>query len=330
MTMKRSARVISGVILAIVTGAILFTYIDYRHDLAGARERISSGSQVADTPCGKIEYAVTGAGAPVLVLHGAGGGFDQGLAIGSGLAERGFKVIAVSRFGYLRTPLPGDASAAAQGDAYACLLDALKLPKAAIMAASAGSHSAVQFCLRHAARCSALVLLVPAIFDSRAGPMAQPPALLQHGIGWLITSDFVIWAALKLARSGALEFLFGTPAVEFRSAPPEEQERVLRIAQSIFPVSERRDGLRNDFAVITASPSYELERLAAPTLIIAAEDDRFRIYEGARAIAERIPGARFVGFPSGGHLLVGRHKAAVAEMAGFLKPRPDRKRSRSR
>ena len=31
----------------------------------------------------------------------------------------------MSRFGYLRTPLPADASAAAQADAHACLLDSL-------------------------------------------------------------------------------------------------------------------------------------------------------------------------------------------------------------
>ena len=34
---------------------------------------------------------------------------------------------APSRFGYLRTPLPSDASPAAQADAHSCLLDALGL-----------------------------------------------------------------------------------------------------------------------------------------------------------------------------------------------------------
>ena len=53
------------------------------------------------------------------------GGFDQGLELGDGLVRAGFRLIAPSRFGYLRTPLPADASAEAQADAHASLLDAL-------------------------------------------------------------------------------------------------------------------------------------------------------------------------------------------------------------
>ena len=87
--------------------------------------RVASGSLMADTRCGPIEYASVGEGLPVLLVHGAGGGFDQGLDLGGPLSPHGFRVIAMSRFGYLRTPLPADASAAAQADAHAALLDAL-------------------------------------------------------------------------------------------------------------------------------------------------------------------------------------------------------------
>jgi len=46
--------------------------------------------------------------------------------------------------GYLRTPMPADASAAAQADAHACLLDALGIRRAAVMGGSAGAPSALQ------------------------------------------------------------------------------------------------------------------------------------------------------------------------------------------
>lgn len=75
----------------------------------------------------------------MLVVHGAGGGFDQGLALGQGLAERGWRVIAASRFGYLGTPLPRDASASAQADAHACLLDALGIERAAVLGAASSA-----------------------------------------------------------------------------------------------------------------------------------------------------------------------------------------------
>src|SRR5262249_61340482 len=91
---------------------------------------------------------------------------------GRPLIARVFRIIAPPRFGYLRTPVPADASNMAQVDAHACLLDALKLDRVAVLGASAGAPSAMQFCLRHVERCSALVLYVPLVY---APPGAERP-----------------------------------------------------------------------------------------------------------------------------------------------------------
>ena len=63
--------------------------------------------------------------------HGAACGHDQGMAFAGALVERGIRVISMSRFGQLRTPMPADMSAAAQAAAHLCLLDALGIPRAA-------------------------------------------------------------------------------------------------------------------------------------------------------------------------------------------------------
>jgi len=97
-----------------------------------------------------------------------------------------------------------------------------------------------------------------------------------------------------------------------------EQARAAQILDHILPVSPRRLGLVNDAAVTTALPRYELERIRAPTLVISLADDRFGTYDGARYTAEHVPGARFVGYPSGGHVWVGRHKEILAEITAFL------------
>ncbi|HKF19867.1 MAG TPA: hypothetical protein VKF14_22150 [Candidatus Dormibacteraeota bacterium] len=96
-----------------------------------ARLRLASQRQVAETPCGPIEYATVGAGVPVLEVHGIFGGFDQGLLVARPLLGDGFRIVAPSRFGYLRTPLPAGASPASQADAYVCLLDHLGIARAA-------------------------------------------------------------------------------------------------------------------------------------------------------------------------------------------------------
>src|SRR5512142_979151 len=107
----------TGVIVFLaILGAVVCAAIAavYRRDIRRERERVAGGGRMIQTACGPIEYAVVGDGPAVLVVHGAGGGFDQGLDLGEALVARGFRVIAMSRFGYLRTPLPADASAVAQ------------------------------------------------------------------------------------------------------------------------------------------------------------------------------------------------------------------------
>src|SRR5574341_741576 len=110
MATVRLARVAFIVVSLLIAGLIGLVYRNYRRDIHRARARVSTGSQIVQTPCGPIEYAIAGEGPTVLVVHGAGGGFDQGLGFAQMLVDSGFRVIAMSRFGYLRTPLPTDAS----------------------------------------------------------------------------------------------------------------------------------------------------------------------------------------------------------------------------
>ena len=257
----------------------------------------------------------------MLFIHGAGGGFDQGLSFGADLAAAGFRVIAMSRFGYLRTPLPADASAAAQADAHACLLDALDVPRAAIIGGSAGAPSALQFALRHPQRTSALVLAVPAAYAPRVdGSSALAvPAGTEALFDTALRSDFLFWAASRLARATVIRAVLGTPPPVVERAGAEERQRVARVIEEILPVSARRLGLMNDAAITSRLERYELEKIAAPTLVFSVVDDLYGTYECARYTAAHIPNARFVGYPSGGHLWVGRQREVFAEIAGFLK-----------
>jgi pimeloyl-ACP methyl ester carboxylesterase len=293
---------------------------DYRRTIRRAYERISTGSEIAATRRGAIEYAVAGAGPPVLSVHGAGGGFDQGLELAAPLARRGVRVIAVSRFGYLRTPLPSDASAAAQADAYACLLDFLSIERAAIFGASAGAPSSMQFALRYPDRTAALVLLVPAAYAPR--PHGEESVRTPRGTPWLfdtaLRSDFLFWALRELAHDTFIRAILGTPPEVVASAAGSERARIERIMDLILPVRPRRLGLVNDAAVVSTLPHYELEKISAPTLAISAVDDLYGTFDGARYTAEHVPHGRFVGYPSGGHMLVGHNDEASLQIGEFL------------
>jgi 2-hydroxy-6-oxonona-2,4-dienedioate hydrolase len=321
--MGSAARYVGAFALLLAAVASVVIHLSYRRELAAARERVAGGTVVV-TPCGPIEYAVAGQGQPVLVVHGAGGGFDQGLMLAAPLVERGYRVIAMSRFGYLRTPVPIDASAAAQAEAHACLLAALGIPRAGVIGASAGGPSALQLAIRHPERVSKLVLMVPAAFVPR--PQGEAAVRVPPGVAALfdtaLRSDFVFWALLRTAPNLMTRSLLGTPIEVIASASAGEQARVAKLLASILPVTPRRLGLLNDGDVTTHLTRYELERIAAPTLAVSVADDLYGTYDVARYTAEQIPGARFVGYPSGGHVFVGRQDAVTTELSDFLRESP--------
>jgi pimeloyl-ACP methyl ester carboxylesterase len=131
-------------------------------------------------------------------------------------------------------------------------------------------------------------------------------------------SDFLFWAATRLARRTVIGFILATPPEVVEHASASEQQRVQRTLEHILPVSPRRVGLLNDGSITTTLPRYDLERIATSTLLISCKDDLFGTYDVAAYTAARIPRARLLGYPSGGHLWVGHAEEVTAEISGFL------------
>ena len=319
--MKRKA---VGVALATMIAAVLVAALVIRArfeaDLAFAATRAAQGSVIVATRCGPIEVQQAGDGAPLLVIHGSGGGHDQGMAWARPLVRQGVRVIAMSRFGYLRTPRPADASPEAQAEAHICLLDALGIAKAAVMGVSAGGPSAMQTAIRHPDRVSALVLVVPIAYKPGTVTDSAPPvsedkdALLLRLLG----SDFLFWTALHVARDPLIRHVLATPPEQVASASSEERARVNDLAERVLPVSSRAEGLRDDTRLGKRLGPYPLETIRAPTLVISARDDGFGTYASAQYTASRIADAKFIGFDTGGHLLVGHDAEVQSEITKLL------------
>ena len=303
MSRKATLALASLLVLAVVGGVV---GMRFRADLQAARERAARGARLADTRCGPIEYEEAGAGVPLLVLHGAGGGHDQGMAFARPLLRHGVRVIAPSRFGYLGTPLPADASPAAQADANACLLDALGVGRAAVVGISAGGLSAQQTAIRHPDRVSALMLVVPLAYTPQgAARAAQPPSAASRLLDWMVGSDLVYWTMMHVARDLAIARVLGTPPALVARAHADDRARVQAMLEDILPVSARAAGLRNESWQATHLRPDALDRIVAPTLILSARDDGYGTFANAAYLAPRIAGARFIGFEEGGHMLVG-------------------------
>ena len=319
--MKNRLRVsVSAVIFIFILIAALLIWWRFNRDMQRASARAAQGSVLVATRCGPIEYQEAGTGVPLLMVHGSGGGHDQGMAFAGGLAQQGIRVIAMSRFGYLRTPMPADASPAAQADAHVCLLDALGIRQAAVLGGSAGGPSAMQMAIRHPDRTSALVLLVPLAYKPRAladsGPVLPP--LVEKILLNLVGSDFLFWAGLHVARNQLIKVVLATPPEQVAAATPQERARVHAMLDNILPVSTRAAGLRSDSVLGKGIPRYALELIRAPTLIISTRDDGYGTFPNSQYTASQIAGARFAGFNEGGHTWVGHDAEVQAEILKLL------------
>ena len=311
---------IAGVVAVtlVVVGVSIGWHFD--KDMELARSRSAQGSARITTRCGPIEVQQAGAGVPLLVVHGSGGGHDQGMAFAGALAQHGVHVIAMSRFGYLRTPMPTDASAAAQADAHVCLLDALGIRRAAVMGGSAGAPSALQMAIRHPDRVSALILLAPLTYKPPTQVDSAPsmPAWVESAMMQLLGSDFLFWTALHIAREQLTKVVLATPPELLLVASPQERARVNAMLDHILPVSSRAGGLRSDTAVGKHLVPAPLASIHVPALIVSARDDRYGTYASAAYTAGEIAGAKFIGFEQGGHTWVGHDDEVMSAIIQML------------
>jgi pimeloyl-ACP methyl ester carboxylesterase len=307
---------LTRVLAAAASAAGLVAYTRYRKEIRGIRDRVDRGSTIADTSAGKIEYAQTGEGEPMLSIHGAGGGYDQGLLVASDFGD-GYRIIAPSRFGYLKAPVPDDYSPAAQADAHVALLNSLDIKRAIVVAASAGAPSAIEMALRHPERVTSLVLLVPRTYHPTQS-IGADESVPSRAVLRIIESsaDFLFWLTIRFSRASVVRFLGVPPEME-ASASVEERARVTEVMNSVLPLSSRVRGIELDG--LTTMASWPLEKIAVPTLIVSAKDDLYKTLPGARLTAEHIPGAELRVLESGGHLMVGQTAKVRKLVRDFLK-----------
>ncbi len=314
MELSRKNRAVA--ILAVAALAVLVslpTLLSYQQYISAIRQQTLSGSKLINTPHGLIEYADVGEGYPILVSHGGLMGYDQVESVRQMLGNESFRLIVPSRFGYLRTPLPLDASVVAQADAFADLLDALNVSKVIMMGFSFGGPAALQFALRYPDRISVLVMSMAVSHNTP--PLDFKNQIMQQVI---LRSDLAGWVFSTSLRPQFLTLLGVSSQVQANMTNADKQyvEDMLRVMQ---PMSARQAGMYNDRIVGQAEINLPLENIKAPTLVFHAKDDGLVDFEYGQYTAHHISNAKFVPFESGGHLLVGRLDTMHNEIMKFLR-----------
>jgi pimeloyl-ACP methyl ester carboxylesterase len=299
------------VIVILLIGMFLFLYIQYRNEISIARQRVLEGSLVLSTEFGEIEYAVEGEGPAALLIHGAGGGYDQGMLIGKKALGDGFKFVSVSRFGYLRSPFIQESTVENQAALYAALLDHLGIDQAVILGASAGGPSALQFAHDYPDRSSALVLL-----SSVSMFMGDEIPMSTKIINTVQKSDFSFWLVLRMFRSQFAEMV-GIPRSLYEELSLEDKQYADNMLDFMHPMGPRSPGNIHE-AEIRPLSGKAMGEISVPTIILHAKDDFLVTYEHADFVNKSINNSVLVSFESGGHALIAETGVINTRIRDFL------------
>jgi 2-hydroxy-6-oxonona-2,4-dienedioate hydrolase len=307
-----------AVIFAVLSALLGFAYALFRRERQLLFGDLHRRRRLCLTEHGVVEYAISGQGPPVLIIHGTLGGYDQGLAIARLFDQRRFSFIAVSRAGYLGSGIPTGLTVSQQADSYAALLDKLGLEKAAIIGVSGGSPSALAFAHRHPDRCAALVLVssitrkappLPPIF--RAVPTMQEV---------LLRFDFIWW---PLYRFGLRPMLLssGVSAAEIGVAVADSSKREIlsAIYRPIMTSSQRRPGVLIDNMQMEGLATGETPQVSIPVFVTHSKNDPLAPFADAEWLVQAIPQAKFLPVDDGGHVFFVVHsERVVPEITAFL------------
>jgi 2-hydroxy-6-oxonona-2,4-dienedioate hydrolase len=288
--------------------AVVLVLAVYLRDINRAYERVRGKSTVISSAYGDIEYTEGGTGAHVLVIHGSGGGYDQGELIVQSFLNNRFHWIAPSRFGYLRSTFQDGATFDDQAHAYAALLDHLGVERVAVVAFSHGGPSALLFAALYPERVSSLCLVSTGVVAASTGDQGQAN---QKGsaLTTIFQHDWLYWGMTRLFKKQFMGLMGATDAV-ILELTPGQQELVDRIIEEMNPVSPRSAGVVFDNRATL--PGDRIAAIQAPTLILHATDDTLQPFHNAEFAAATIPGAKLVRFERGGHLLMAVEQGTVS------------------
>ena len=283
--------------LTLTTAISLYLINRYKTWKRQELARIRSESHIIETALGPVEYSTVGEGPAVLMAHGSPGGYDQGMAFSRLVESPGLTFIAVSRPGYLRTPLSVGKTPEEQADIYVALLDALHIEQAAIIGLSGGGPSALQFALRHSDRCSGVVMicaLARRYYEKDVGQSLPP--------------------VIRLVRRFADRMLLFDPALFLMELLAKWHPKTVALGEVFRTIAIhrlRKAGYDNDmeqFATITA---YPLKYITAPTLVLHGTADYTVSFAEAEFVASKVPHAKLITVEGGDHAFYVTHKEQV-------------------
>lgn len=314
---------------------IVWSIITFRRWKRTLLSALRKNSEIAATSLGEVEYVLKGSGPVLLTLHGGPGGYDQSLLDMEMWINGGFSLLAISRPGYLRTPLNTGETFEEQADAIEALLVTLGISEVAILAASAGGPVALHFALRYPNRVWALILVATVsqqyvVRESQKksilGRIFLSESMADIGV-WIYDILTRRWPALSLKEMFKENVSLDSEELDIYVKQvisiPEQVSWYKRFIRTTCPMSPRMVGLNNDLKQLENMSFTNLEDIRCPTLVIHGTADTDVSFANAEFVAASIPNARLFRLEDVGHVVwLGEHVSQMnSELLGFLRER---------
>lgn len=323
-------RILKKLLLSVLLSGIalfLLVFADFHLWRNGLVDNLEAGGQVIATAKGPIEIKDSGpddAALVLLLLHGTTGGYDgsQLLADWMNLGA-GVRTIAVSRPGYLGTPVEVGMTPSEAADALIALMDALSIDKAAVMGWSGGGPMTLELANKHPERISGLILLSTQIMwdeEHAYFEKTNPYEAFDPGIAPTTASFFgPEFRNYRNARWYALA-PWSYPDATFPDgvlSPEVNRARYDQVIETTYPGFSRMTGLYNDAwnaSHLEEAPELDLR---VPTLVIHSPLDSRVGFSHAEYIAEKVPDAELFVVPNESHYST-LNEAAISRIRSFL------------
>ena len=294
-----------GIFLIIVVSLIALFVSYYRFFKFSLVNDLNGHSKIAETKLGPIEYKIIGDKGPILMsIHGSPGGHDQNI-----ISSDAFRILLLSRPGYLRTPLGVGKTPAEQATAYSELLDVLGIQKVVVMGISGGGPSSMEFAAKFPEKTLGLIAFEAVSYSEDYANKFPDDESMMNG------SDFSMWAGLYymsfLGTKKKAAMMLPNSKNRIRlTSNPKNVAKLKSMEWSIWPMSLRREGVANDYQQF-ASLSIPFEKINAPTLAIHGNEDINVDLSHAKELIEKVQGSELRIIDEGDHMMMFTHTEEI-------------------
>jgi pimeloyl-ACP methyl ester carboxylesterase len=239
----------------------------------------------------ELAYELLGAGAPIVMIHGAQGDQSMFAAMAKEFAA-GYRVLTFDQRGSGLSEKPDTPySMAMFADDTAALMDHLKMSPAHIIGVSMGGMIAQELTLRHPEQVAKVVLGC----TTPGGPNAKMAA--PEVVTKLVEGTKLMASNPEQGLDIILPLLYPE---EFAKAHPEIKQLMLA-GMKMMPPTPTDSVDRTVAGIMTFSAYDRLGQIKCPVLIVHGDKDLLIPIENAQLLKSRIPQAEVFMIPNAGH-----------------------------